>query len=76
MASLPFLAACETTPHYDTRESTCLVLPSCPSYSKEFKKILADEIERNNDNALQVQTITDYDMICKKLDIAYEEICK
>ena len=74
MASVLLLAACETTPRYDTRQSTCLVLPTCPPYSKAFKSDLADEIERNQDNALQVKTIIDYDMICKKLDIAYGDM--
>jgi hypothetical protein len=51
-----------------------LVLPSCKAYTKEFKASLADEIERNQDNALQVKTIIDYDMICKKLDVAIEDM--
>jgi hypothetical protein len=74
MVSNLLLVACGTTPRYDTRRSTCLVLPSCQAYSKGFKSSLADEIERNQDNALQVQTIIDYDMICKKLDIAHEDM--
>jgi len=53
-----------------------LVLPTCPPYSKAFKSDLADEIEKTADNPLQVQTIIDYDTICKKIDIAYEEICE
>lgn len=74
MVSVLLLAACETTPRFDTRQSTCLVLPSCPPYSKAFKSDLADEIEQIDNNPLQVQTIIDYDMICRKLDIAHGDM--
>lgn len=66
---------CETVQRYDTSESICLVLSPCPTYSQAFKNDLADEIERT-DTPLQVKTIIDYDMVCKKNDIAYEELCK
>ena len=60
---------------YDTAQSTCLVLPSCPQYSQEFKSTLADEIERVTDNEKQVRVIGDYVTICDKLNIAREGVC-
>ena len=75
LASAIFLNACETVARYDTAQSTCLVLPSCPQYPQEFKSSLADEIERVSDNEKQVRVIIDYVMICQKLDIAREGVC-
>jgi len=52
----------------------CLVITPCPEYSQEYRNKLADEIEQTN-TPLQVKTIIDYDMICKKIDIAVEGVC-
>ena len=75
VASVISLQACAKEPHFDTRQSTCLIIPSCPEYSQSFKNDLANEIERAEDNNLQVRVIIDYDTICKKIDIAQKEVC-
>ena len=76
LASVILLSGCETAQRYDTAQSTCLVLPACPPYPQEFKSSLADEIEQSTANELQVRVIIDYDLVCKKLDIARNEICE
>ena len=75
VASVSLLTACETVPRYETAESFCLVLPTCPAYSQEYRNALADEVEKS-DTPLQVRTLIDYDFVCKKIDTAYSEICK
>ena len=74
LISASLLMGCETAKRYDTKESMCLVITPCPEYSQEYRNKLADEIEQTN-TPLQVKTIIDYDMICKKIDIAVEGVC-